>query len=109
MIRYRKTSRGWVAFGPVDEVRVGAVTVTTSAGKEKPERVIRLGRPFDRDGVEHVYGYLAEREQPTRPRSNGNGRKRRRRGSCDCDQPCCRPRCFCDSSCNCKGGQIYDC
>ena len=32
----------------------------------------------------------------------------RRRSGCDCDMDCCRP-CRCESHCNCRGGNIYDC
>lgn len=32
---------------------------------------------------------------------------RQRVGSCGC--PCCVPRCHCDYTCNCRGGNIYDC
>jgi hypothetical protein len=28
---------------------------------------------------------------------------------CTCTGDCCRPRCHCDSHCNCRGGPIYDC
>jgi len=29
---------------------------------------------------------------------------------CACtEQGCCRPKCFCSSSCACKGGPIFDC
>lgn len=28
---------------------------------------------------------------------------------CSCESTCCKPRCQCDRSCNCRGGNIYDC
>jgi hypothetical protein len=50
--------------------------------------------------------------------SNGNGhshsssRGRGRSygdGGCSCDDDCCSRRCQCDRTCNCRGGNIYDC
>ena len=32
-----------------------------------------------------------------------------RRGGCSCDCGDCKPRCHCESHCNCRGGNIYDC
>lgn len=61
-ITYRKTRQGeWVAFGPADAVKVGAVTVTKKDGTTKTERVERVGRPFEANGRQMVYGYLAPR------------------------------------------------
>jgi hypothetical protein len=31
------------------------------------------------------------------------------RRTCTCTGDCCRPRCRCESHCNCRGGNIYDC
>lgn len=28
---------------------------------------------------------------------------------CSCDSNCCQPRCQCDQTCNCQGGNIYGC
>jgi hypothetical protein len=105
MVSYRKTKQGeWVAFGPVNEIAAGVVTITTRAGKQKTERVVRLGRPFEVDGVEHVYGYLAPKAK------SGGGHHGHRHGrSCSCSDDCCSHGCRCDSSCNCRGGPIFDC
>jgi hypothetical protein len=61
VITYRKTQQTgeWVAFGPVSEVRVGAVTVEKRSGEKKQEQVVRLGNPFPDGGIMCVYGYLA--------------------------------------------------
>ena len=40
------------------------------------------------------------------PASTANLRKY---SSCSCEDSCCVPFCNCDRSCNCKGGNIYDC
>lgn len=61
-IAYRKTKAGqWVAYGPAAILRPGEVVVTKRDGSTKVELVERLGRPFEVDGVEMVYGYLATR------------------------------------------------
>jgi hypothetical protein len=44
-------------------------------------------------------------ESNDRPR----GGYQRASSGCDCDSDCCRPRCRCDSHCNCLGGNVYDC
>lgn len=42
--------------------------------------------------------------------SSGSSSRGRSYGGCSCDeQGCCRPRCQCDRTCNCRGGNIYDC
>lgn len=47
----------------------------------------------------------AEKLTAPPPRSESS----RRRSGCSCgDGDCCRP-CRCDSHCNCRGGNIYDC
>lgn len=59
-VRYRRTRRGeWVVFGPADEVKPGTVTVTLKNGRQKTEVVESTGKPFEVEGVPHVYGYLA--------------------------------------------------
>ncbi len=60
---YRKTKTGtWVAFGPAAAIIAGAeLTVTTRSGAAKIEHIERVGRPFTVDGVQMVYGYLADR------------------------------------------------
>jgi len=60
MITYRKNARTgeWNVFGPQRELRVGVVTVHRKDGTTKSERVVRLSKPFDIDGVAHVFGYL---------------------------------------------------
>lgn len=73
-ITYRKTKDGqWVAFGPLsafketvqtpegpDTVTKASVVVTKKNGEAKTEQIARLGKPFDVQGVPHVYGYIAK-------------------------------------------------
>lgn len=87
-ITYRKTKQGeWVAFGPlaafkeqvitpggVDTITVDSVVVTKRSGESKVERIRDIGRPFTVDGVQMVYGYIAQS-----PRSN----RRPARSRCD--------------------------
>ena len=96
MPTYRKTKDGrWVVFGSAATVTAGLVTVTRKDGTTKQETVVSVSKPFDVDGVPHVYGTIATRARP---------------GGCQCtEQGCCRPRCFCTRECACKGGPIYDC
>lgn len=48
---------------------------------------------------------------PSTSRPSGGGYRRRDPGHCFCADPACEcaDRCMCDSSCNCRGGNIYDC
>lgn len=61
-IRYRKTKQQkWVAYGPASIVLAGhTVTVTKASGETKQELIESVGRPFTADGVQMVYGYIAE-------------------------------------------------
>lgn len=62
MISYRKQKDGkWCVMGPRAEVRIGIIRVTKSSGATKNEEVTGLSKPFDVDGVAHVYGYIKER------------------------------------------------
>jgi predicted RNA-binding Zn-ribbon protein involved in translation (DUF1610 family) len=63
MITYRKNPRTgeWTVFGPQSELRVGVVTVHRKDGTTKSERVVRLSKPFNVDGVTHVYGYIEKK------------------------------------------------
>lgn len=98
MNTYRKTRDGtWVVFGPSSDVKVGQVTVTKKNGDTKIETVERVSRPFDVDGVAHVYGFVAQRARQYSSRGSSrrendpeNGWKyngcsdcRRKRGWCD--------------------------
>jgi hypothetical protein len=61
-VQYRKTRAGeWVAMGPPELVHAGAdVTVTKKDGTTKNEFVLRVGKPFEVDGVEMVYGFITD-------------------------------------------------
>jgi hypothetical protein len=90
MLTYRKTKDGqWVAFGPVAEVTVGAVRVTTKDGRIKDEQVVSLGKTFDVSGTPHVYGYLVAKAAPVA------ASRSRLSGWRPCGYPGCRPE-YCD-------------
>lgn len=56
---YRKTKTGeWVAYGPTSIVRIGQVAVAQKDGEVKVETIERVGRTFQVNGVDMVYGYL---------------------------------------------------
>jgi hypothetical protein len=92
---YRKTKSGeWVVFGPAATVRPGRVNVAKRDGTTKAETVERVGRPFVVDGVECVYGYIAERGATTPATSSGldmsreaiAARNRAHFGSYECEE-----------------------
>ena len=78
-------------------VQEGTVmTVTKKSGEQKKEIVSRV--VWSGNGV-----WLCA-IKPT----NGTSTHRSANGcSCDCDQ--CSGHCHCDRTCNCRGGNIYDC
>lgn len=59
-ITYRKTRNGeWVAYGPAELIKAGEdVEITTKAGKKSKKWIHSLGKTFEVDGVEMVYGYF---------------------------------------------------
>jgi hypothetical protein len=67
------------------------VTVTKKDGSTKQETVSRV--LWQGDGLSLCTIRTTERKS----------------GGCGCDESCCRPRCSCDYTCNCRGGYIYDC
>lgn len=99
MIKFKKLrdDAGWGVIGPASEIKLGEVTVHKANGETQQKTVIRISKTFDVQGVSHVIGYLA----PSPRRGSGAG------SGCTC--PCCKPRCLCDYTCNCRGGNIYDC
>jgi hypothetical protein len=62
MITYRKDreTEEWRVIGPATEVTPGVVQVTKKDGTVTRQRVYRVSKPFDKDGVPHVFGYLTE-------------------------------------------------
>jgi hypothetical protein len=60
-ITFRRTRNGdWALQGPTSELRLGPVQVEMKNGELTTRMVKRLGKPFTRDGVQMVYGYLDE-------------------------------------------------
>ena len=59
MLTYPKTKSGdWAVFGPIAELREGPVVVTKKDGSTKQERVLKVSKSFDVNGVPHAYGFL---------------------------------------------------
>lgn len=64
-LSFRKANNGnWVAYGPAAAVTIGENTVTKKNGQTSTVWVTRLGKPFNVDGVPHVYGYIGEKPAP---------------------------------------------
>ena len=85
-VTYRKAKTGeWVAFGPVDVVTVGFVTVAKRDGSTKIENVGSVGKAFSVNGVECRYGYLSPaKPKPATARTSGTRRpSRTHRHACD--------------------------
>lgn len=62
MATFRRTKDDeWVVQGTVDEVRPGKVSVERKDGSTRVVDVESVGRPFNRNGVQMVYGYLAKK------------------------------------------------
>ncbi len=66
-LQYRKTRDGdWAVFGPARHVQSGRHhTVTKRDGTTKTEFVHAVSRPFDVNGVPHVYGFLQKASPDT--------------------------------------------
>ena len=82
---YRKTQTGeWVVMGPTSIVKANAtVTVAKKDGSTKVETIAKVGRPFQAQGREMVYGYIARSAWSTtgtRPARNQYGQHR------ECDE-----------------------
>ena len=58
-VQWRKTPRrGWVVQGPVDKVCLGRMFVRNHlTAKVSEVEIVRLGHPFELDGLDLVYGY----------------------------------------------------
>jgi hypothetical protein len=61
---FRRTRGGaWAVYGPASVVKAGAtVTVEKKDGSTVEVEIARTGKPFDKDGVECVYGYRVAKE-----------------------------------------------
>jgi hypothetical protein len=93
---YRKTRQGqWVVYGPAATIQVGPVQVTKRDGTTRTERVVAVGRTFQVDGTDMVYGYLDDARP--RPTSRTTGRTRSQTDSQDHEDclsfGCCGPHC----------------
>lgn len=74
------------------------VTITTKAGKSWPANVTQI--LWSGEGVT-----LCSTASLTAPRRSQVGHGR----GCGCDDDCCAGGCRYDKTCNCRGGNIYDC
>jgi hypothetical protein len=82
------------------------VTVTKASGETKTETVSRVlwtGQGISLCSIQQSAASAARASGSSR-RSSGS-----RVGSCGCDCGSCYPRCQCESHCNCRGGNVYDC
>jgi hypothetical protein len=73
---YRKTQNGqWVIFGPADAVQPGAVTVQLKNGSTKVVDIAWVGRTFEVDGVDCVYGHERKDSKPPKQTQTPKTRK----------------------------------
>jgi len=77
-VTYRKTKTGeWVAYGPATHVRELRPVVIRKASGDTDVRIVdRVGRTFEADGVEMVYGYLRAEERTSSASECDNGHRR---------------------------------
>lgn len=62
MLQFHKTKNDeWVVVGPEAEVKLGLNTVAKKDGTTEDVEVMRLGRAFEKDGVQTVYGYIYQK------------------------------------------------
>jgi len=80
------------------------VTVTKKSGETKAEKIGKV--LWTGNGVSLC---SIEGSKPANGSSNGQTQAPRRGRSCSCTADCCRNGCRCESHCNCRGGNIYDC
>lgn len=79
--RFRKTKSGkWAAMGPVETLEKalaagGIVEVQKKSGDWSKFHVASLGKPFDVDGVQMVYGYGPDDEEEGAKRLARESRK----------------------------------
>ena len=106
-ITFAKLNTGdWGLRGPASQLISGAtVTVAKKSGETKQLVVGQI--LYSRDGQamatigsssSHAYGY-----------DHGHSHVRHSRNGCSCTCENCNGRCQCDSTCNCRGGNIFDC
>lgn len=71
MLRYRflNNTKEWVVVGPAKEVRPGPVTVTKMDGEPKPETIERVSKPYEVDGIQFRFGYLAKLPKGHKPKT----------------------------------------
>lgn len=63
----RKNEGKWILFGPASELRAGEATVTKKSGETTRVRCTGVSRSFDVEGVPHVYGHVAARQEKREP------------------------------------------
>lgn len=71
MATFRKTREGaWAVFGPANEVTPGSCSVNRADGSVRTVTVTSTSRPFDVNGVPHVYGYIEDKAHDSSPRAS---------------------------------------
>jgi len=62
-LTYRRTRDGeWAVFGPAALLHEGIVAVTRKDGSVRTENIGRLSAPFNANGTQYCYGYIAPPE-----------------------------------------------
>jgi len=112
-IGFHKNNRSgeWEAIGPAEAMVAGeVVTLTRRDGSTTRKRLVRVSRPFDRDGVPYAFATFedAGAEAPAKPAPAPKAKapaKRARRSAAfvPCGYPGCGPG-YCDE---CDGEGMY--
>ncbi len=77
--QFRKTKQGkWAVMGPVETIQTalagdGNVKVLKKSGDWSDFTVVSMGRPFDVDGVDMVYGYDTAGDEGDTPSGSAGG------------------------------------
>jgi hypothetical protein len=114
-ISFHKNGRSgaWELVGPAAELAVGeVVTVARRDGSTARKRVVSASRPWDRDGVPHIFATFADvgEEAPAKveaapaPKAKAPAKRARRSAAfVPCGYPGCGPG-YCDE---CDGEGMY--
>ena len=108
MVTFTKLQNGWGVKGP-------GLTPGAKVEVEKRDGS-RTTVTIDRIVATTAGGWMAATivatpaaSRNTRANLAGYSSRSYRRSSCGCDCENCESGCQCDSTCNCRGGNIYDC
>jgi hypothetical protein len=114
-IGFHKNARSgeWEAIGPAEAMVAGeVVTMTRRDGSTARKRLVRVSRPFDRDGAQYAFATFADvgEEAPAKveaapaPKAKAPAKRARRAAAfVPCGYPGCNPG-YCDE---CDGEGMY--